>query len=113
MADHDEQTSDYVTWRGGLQNGEEWRALYPDTFDIPSEYERRHLRPGDTAKLTFATPGASIPGERMWVQVTEETKPGYIGRLCNTPVAIDGVAPGDLIPFGAEHVLDIGAEVDR
>lgn len=88
-----------------LISAEERAHRAPKTFLIPSEKERRSLRPGDLAKLIF-TEGEE--GERMWVVVTESLGRGlYEGTLANYPVVVASVDFGDKVKFGAEHVASI------
>lgn len=85
----------------------------PATFRIPPAEVRESLKIGDLAKLLFHLRGSDDDGrpsvtiERMWVTVTEVTDAGYIGRLESTPRTSAAVAPGDLVPFAAEHVAAV------
>lgn len=92
-----------------LGNGEEMNAQHPRSFFIPSAEERAGLVPGDIVKLLFLPDGddAELGGERMWVEVTETTEVGWIGRLDNDPVVIEGIRAGDPIAFAARHVISI------
>lgn len=91
----------------------EARAAAHSSFKIPSRSEREDLRVGDLAKLVFVVDGAG--GERMWVEVTAVAAGRYRGILRNVPVTIPGIAEGDTVEFGPEHVADWddGKDVDR
>jgi hypothetical protein len=59
-------------------------------------------------KLVFEADGPSDRGftaERMWVEVREVHPHGYLGALDNVPSFLAELQPGDLIAFGAEHVI--------
>lgn len=94
-------------WR--LADVEERAREAPNSFRIPSRQERETLQPGDAAKLIFTTAG---DGERMWVLVKLATDGHYVGSLENRPVVIEGLAPGDAIGFGPEHVADLDRRSD-
>ncbi len=68
------------------------------------------LEPGEFVKLRFRLrrphPGEP-PAERMWVRVVARERGRYRGVLENQPQAIQGLAKGDEVHFGAEHVLSI------
>ena len=85
---------------------------HPETFEIPSENERRSLRHGDLAKLCFKCDPAvyGIGAERMWVEVTSIKGRNYIGNLVNDPIAVEVLEWGDQIAFSSKHVLDIERE---
>lgn len=95
-----------------LGDGEAMNAQHPRTFFIPSAGERTSLSPGDVVKLLFspAGDGGEVGGERMWVEVTEVTGGGYIGRLDNAPVVIEGIRAGDPVAFEARHVIAVWDE---
>lgn len=92
-----------------LGDGEAMNAEHPRSFFIPSAEERAGLSPGDVVKLLFLPDGgdAEMGGERMWVEVTEVTDVGWIGRLDNDPVVIEGIRAGDPVAFAAQHVISI------
>ncbi|MEO6627334.1 MAG: hypothetical protein ABIP03_02060, partial [Aquihabitans sp.] len=73
----------------GLLDAEAQHLAFPDAFPIPSEAERRTLRPGDMVKLVFVLdpPPTSGPNaERMWVEVrTVGTDGQFDGWLTNRP----------------------------
>lgn len=88
---------------------------YPDRFKIPDLAERQSLSPGDAAKLLFdieTRENGVIDRDvhRMWVIVKARTESGYLGILDSDPGFAENLtlAPGDLIAFGAEHVIDTG-----
>lgn len=104
-----------VRWH--LDSAERRAASSPDTFQIPPAWRRENLVPGDSAKLLFLDSAGR--GERMWVRITQASKPGpdratlYVGTLLNEPVL--GALPrkGTAIEFGPEHVADIAEAEDE
>jgi hypothetical protein len=101
-----------------LLSGEEAHQRSPATFWIPDRDERTNLQRGQAAKLIFEIEGegddgeVELIGERMWVLVTERVGDLYIGILDNDCVLepADDVylCRGAEIPFGAEHIIDVG-----
>ena len=88
----------------------------PETFPIPSEYERSNIPIGAYAKLVFeiATPLPKATSntftERMWVFVLERAGEHYVGQLRNVPVCShvqDKLHAGDTVVFLPEHVIEI------
>jgi hypothetical protein len=102
-----------------LRSAEESHAQHPDTFWLPSRDERENLRRGQAARLIFDIESiddfgqVQVQGERMWVVVAERCGSLYVGILDNQPASVE---PGDKVylcfgaevPFGPEHVIDIG-----
>lgn len=94
-----------------LVNVEERARKNPISFRLPSLKERTMLRSGDLVKLIVQA--KNTVNERLWVQV-EGLAPGefrhYVGALSNHPVsAAFGLAYGDKITFGPEHVAAIAS----
>lgn len=94
-----------IVWRWKLGSGVESNRKYPDTFWIPDVSERENVQPGNYVRLMFLMRDGW--GERMWVEVTERTRQGYLGELSNQPYGIPKLGCGDLVEFGAEHIIDI------
>lgn len=103
-----------------LRNGEVAHASAPDTFWLPPKDNRRSLVRGQAAKLIFDIEGVTeqgdveVQGERMWVIVAERVEDLYIGILDNQPALLEPsedtyLCFGAEIPFGPEHVIDIGS----
>jgi hypothetical protein len=101
-----------------LASGEEAHSRNPKTFWIPERSVRESLRRGQAAKLIFEIEGEEedgsvvVQGERMWVIVSELVGSLYVGVLDNEPCiqAAEDVylRKGAEVPFGPEHVIDIG-----
>ena len=102
-----------------LRSGEDAHAKSPDRFWIPPLEKRRSLTRGQAAKLIFEIEGydengtVSTQGERMWVIIAERIGDLYIGILDNQPASLEPNADvyltiGAEIPFGPEHVINIG-----
>jgi len=81
-----------------LNSGVVSAELYPDTFIIPSEDERQSVKPTDLVKLSFElqqlifeededSAEPEVAGERMWVEVTGQIGPYFVGRLRNQPAS--------------------------
>ena len=93
-----------------LRDGEAMHRESPRTFSIPRSEVRRDLAVGALAKLVFGLPRPADDGcgaERMWCQVTARQGRGYIGRLVNRPLYVEGLAYGDPVPFQPRHVVAI------
>lgn len=88
-------------------------AKNPDTFWVPSDAERRRLRPGDCVKLMFSSdahPGLDEESrwvERMWVQIDYVDYPQFRGRLNNKPFQPEafGLELNDAVAFHARHII--------
>lgn len=93
-----------------LNSGVVSNELYPESFIIPSEEERRSVQPTDLVKLSFELKqflydgeklvpddedGDELHGERMWVEVTGGNGPYYVGRLRNQPASYMYENPDD------------------
>jgi hypothetical protein len=75
------------------------------TFELPNDYDRKHILPGQSVKLVFEAEGFE-GGERMWVQVTAASKGKYTGFLRNTPLFLP-MEWGDLITFAWYNIINI------
>lgn len=95
----------------GLLDAESQHRAFPDAFPIPSEEERRAVRPGDLVKLVFVLdppPEDGPNAERMWVEVRSANEDGeFDGWLTNKPVVIPDLAPTTLVAFDIRHVAGI------
>jgi hypothetical protein len=102
----------------GRGRGDDWElddaaAVQPppaDPMAVGSAEKLEALQPGEYVKLRFRLrrpPPGGPPGERMWVRVVARERGGYRGILENEPQAIKGLAKGDEVRFGPEHVLSI------
>lgn len=101
-----------------LTSGVVQSELYPETYRIPSESERRSVGPGYLVKLVFEIALADPEkdnveiffGERMWVEVDGVKGPYLVGKLNNTPASFEGdhyLKPNAEIVFLPEHIIDI------
>ncbi len=96
------------TW--SLLDAVEQAAANPRSFFIPDRDEREALRPGDIAKVVFQVGDQSVDGiggERMWVEVTDRARGGYVGRLTNEPVVVTDLSRGARIEFEPRHVIQL------
>jgi len=89
-----------------LVDVEKRHAENPSTFLIPSRSARDSLRPDDTVKLIFEVDGAS---ERLWVKVVAcfAQGEGYKGVVRNCAIRKSLPQFGDVVSFGAEHVIAV------
>ena len=86
----------------------EFQKQHPKTFEMPDEWNRRHIDVGEWAKLMFHFPVDCDPQvERMWVRITEVTPTGYRGVLDNDPTNSEFVGRDDIVDFEARHVISI------
>ena len=96
-----------------LNDAEMMYRTYPDHFYLPPEAERRGLRVGQFAKVSFQNlewDGAgdgNARGERMWLKVVSRNEDGsaYVGTLANNPVVVP-FKHGDRISFSPRHVYE-------
>lgn len=92
-----------------LVDVEERARQHPETFRIPSQFERQNLVPGDVVQLIFRFRQGV---ERMWVEVRGRDESFiYEGALRNTP-GNDDLRWGDAIHFQARHVARIGPRLN-
>jgi hypothetical protein len=91
--------------RWHLSSGVESHLANPETFEIPTQADKRAIEPGDRVKLMFRMKDGW--GERMWVNVSGVSKRGLVGTLVNCPVGIPRLIDGDTIKFRHDHVIDI------
>ena len=86
----------------------EFQKQHPKTFELPDDWNRRHISVGEWAKLMFQFPVNRYPEvERMWVRVTEVTDIGYKGVLDNNPTNIEFIRSDEVIAFEPHHVISI------
>ena len=101
-----------------LVDGEQINAEHPDTFWIPSESDRRSIKPGHLVKLIFAAADADdddcdVGAERMWVSVTnivDDTFTTFTGTLANEPFELTNLKFGDQVIFQPRHIIAIQNE---
>lgn len=115
-------------WR--LLSGVVRNEVNPDTFQLPTEVDRRSVVGGALVKLMFELyfvdedddDKMDVANERMWVKVTGRSGPYYTGELRNNPSIFwvneqpDGtfetaddayLKAGDRVVFLPEHIIDI------
>lgn len=93
-----------------LVNGEDINREHPDTFFIPSRYERETVEPGQLVKLIFElvdSDDEDPSAERMWVMVKSRDELVYLGALDNEPYSIPNLHAEDPVMFGPENIIDI------
>jgi hypothetical protein len=96
----------------GLLDAESKARADPVSFSIPRSELRRALRPGSIVKLLFGFGNNdAAAAERMWVEVLEVDRDGYVGRLDNEPRAISDLKLDDRVRFGPEHIAAVWREM--
>ena len=91
-----------------LEDGEQYHAENPGTFEIPSLEQRRNLKNGDIVKLMFRiSNGKDSLVERMWVIVRSSSRDGYVGSLDNDPGCTKKIRAGMKVSFQPRHVINI------
>lgn len=92
-----------------LEDVEETNRLFPLSFFIPSEQERRAQTKGRQVRLhfTLANPAQGDPRtERMWVEIMGQDPDTlkYTGVLTNAPVSLKTLQAGDVLEFEPRHI---------
>lgn len=96
-----------VTRNWELWNAEELMVQL-EGFSIPTREEREAVAPGDIVKLVFGLADPDeVSAERLWVLVDGVDPAGFQGVLDSAPAYIEGLSEGDVIEFGAEHIIEI------
>ena len=91
-----------------LVDAVEWQKECPTTFDLPDEWNRKHLKVGEWAKLIFAFPTQPKDSfERMWVRIEVVKPTWYGGTLDNEPSARGFIDIGHRLRFESRHIIDI------
>jgi hypothetical protein len=86
----------------------EWQKECPTTFDVPDEWNRKHLKVGEWAKLIFAFPTEPEHSfERMWVRIEAVSEAWYGGALDNEPSTEGFISVGHRLRFEPRHIIDI------
>lgn len=99
----------HVVHRCKIESGLELNLTSPDTFEIPDDETRAEVRPGDLVKLTWSV--KRLPGERMWVRVTERRGDRLVGTLCSWPV-FTFLRPDETVQFNVDDIIDCVLEED-
>ncbi|WP_379151066.1 DUF2185 domain-containing protein [Paenibacillus sp. sgz5001063] len=92
-----------------LEDVEETSRLFPQSFFIPSEQERRAQGIGRKVRLhfTLTNPADGDPRtERMWVEITgqDPVTHTYTGVLINAPLSLKTLQAGDVLEFETRHI---------
>ena len=93
-----------------LLDGVKQNKKFPTTFEIPTEQEKKELKPGMYTKLVFESikkPQTRIFSERMWVKVTKVSKTGLVGTLANDPIILPNLKFEDTIKFELNNIVSI------
>lgn len=93
----------HVWHRCRLESGLERHLKYPASFEVPDDEAKAYVRPGDLVKLMWSV--ARLPGERMWVKVTERKGDRLVGILDNSPVFVY-MDPGERVSFRIDDIID-------
>jgi hypothetical protein len=68
---------------------------------VPTRRARSTVRVNETVKLGFVADGRN---EFIWVIVREAKNGRYVGEVNNRPISVPGLALGDELAFGPEHI---------
>jgi hypothetical protein len=98
-----------IIHRWQLVSGVKMHQRHPETFEIPSDDEKREILPGDSVKAAFTMRDGW--GERMWIDVTKVGRRRITGVLANEPIGIPRLYGGDTVKVRREHVIDIILDV--
>ncbi len=93
----------HVWHRCTIESGAESNRLYPDSFWIPEDDVKAELRPGDRVKLMWSV--KRMPGERMWVTITERDRDRLIGTLDNWAI-FAFLHPDETLKFHIDDIID-------
>ncbi|AFU88168.1 hypothetical protein CcrColossus_gp298 [Caulobacter phage CcrColossus] len=91
---------------GVMVDGVARNAEYPDTFQIPSEYERENLKLGAAVKVCIEVDAGG--GERFWTDVVARLDDGdYLVKVDNYLVnsIYHGVRVNDILRVAPKHIL--------
>jgi hypothetical protein len=99
----------HVWHRCKIESGLESHREYPDSFEIPSDEEKELLRPGDLAKLMWSV--KRMPGERMWVTITERDGDRLVGTLDNWAI-FAFLHSDETVKFHIDDIIDCNFEDD-
>jgi hypothetical protein len=83
----------------GLENHRRW----PESFWVPEDDVKEHIRPGDRVKLMWSV--RRSPGERMWVTVTKRAGERLVGTLDSWAV-VAYLHPGETVKFHIDDIID-------
>lgn len=93
----------YVWHCSSLESGVLRHQAAPATFDIPDDEVKELVEPGDLVKLMWSV--SRLPGERMWVRVTERRGDQLKGTLENWPLFVH-LHPGEKVRFRIDDIID-------
>lgn len=99
----------YVWHRCKIESGLERHLECPNSFEIPSEEDKKLMVPGDRAKLMWAV--KRFPGERMWVTITERDGDRLVGTLDNWAIYAF-LNPDEPVNFHIDDIIDCIFESD-
>ncbi len=93
----------HVWHRCELESGLQRHREYPESFWVPSAEEKAQLSPGDSVKLMWSV--KRMPGERMWVMITQRNGDRLVGTLDNYAV-FTHLYLGETIEFHIDDIID-------
>lgn len=93
----------HVWHRCKIESGLESHLKYPDSFEVPDDLAKADLRPGDRAKLMWSV--KRMPGERMWVTITERRGDRLVGTLDNWAI-FAFLHPDETVKFHVDDIID-------
>jgi hypothetical protein len=93
----------HVWHRCRIESGVDRNRRWPDSFWIPEDDVKADLSPGDRVKLMWSV--RRMPGERMWVTVTERDGDRLVGTLDNWAVCAF-LYPDETMKFHIDDIID-------
>lgn len=93
----------HVWHRCNIESGSESHRKWPGSFWVPEDDVKADLRPGDRVKLMWSV--KRMPGERMWVTITERNGDRLVGTLDNWAV-FAFLYPDEVVKFHIDDIID-------
>ncbi|QWC85213.1 hypothetical protein KLP28_17195 [Nocardioidaceae bacterium] len=93
----------HVWHRCKIESGLESHRKWPASFWVPEDNVKAGLGPGDSVKLMWSV--RRMPGERMWVTVTERKGDRLVGTLDNWAI-FAFLHPDETVRFHIDDIID-------
>jgi hypothetical protein len=93
----------HVWHRSRIVSGLESHHRYPNSFWVPEADVKQQIQPGDWVKLMWSVRG--LPGERMWVAVTQRNGDKLVGTLGNCAL-FAYLSADETVKFHIDDIID-------
>jgi hypothetical protein len=93
----------HVWHRCKIESGLESHRKWPSSFWVPEVDVKAELQPGDRVKLMWSV--RRMPGERMWVTITERDGDRLVGTLDNWAM-FAFLNPDEVVKFHIDDIID-------